>query len=327
MPSVSLARHGDGWRVVWREGGAGSKRHFSEVREDKNDARSDADLIRARLVAAKELTAGRVRLPWAEVVDRWAATRAPGRYRLEAVKYFKAKPWVDTMAVTVAHAAGLPANWQRGLKSILRWAKRLLNQPVDPQVLDLPVTKPRRRPETPLLEDGVVAQVQIDADGWSPGTGALVHLLITYGHRAESLVRLTIDAVDMKKGTLTIPVKSGDVIRHPLLPETVARIRALAKRKGPLFRNHLGVGWVDGAHFATWFNHTMGFGYYDLKRWAISRMLAAGLDAKTVASITGHRTVNLLLNTYMRTNHTRQLAALEVIQTLNMSAGCQPKKS
>lgn len=54
-------------------------------------------------------------------------------------------------------------------------------------------------------------------------------------------------------------------------------------------------------------------GVLRLRRFAISGMIALELDGKTVASITGHRTVSLLLNTYARTSEKRQTAAVEAL--------------
>lgn len=61
-------------------------------------------------------------------------------------------------------------------------------------------------------------------------------------------------------------------------------------------------------------------GIYQLKRRAISRMLAGGLDVATIASITGHRTPAGLL-TYARTNEDRQRAALAVLDGHHERAG------
>lgn len=327
MPSVSIVRHGKGWRVVYREGGRGSKRGWTETRPSKREAIADAEVVRGRLLAAQQLGAGRVRLLWSEVVDRWAASRKPGRYRDEAVRYLKALPWSQASDATAAAIQAMPGYWQRAALSCLRWAVRLLDQPVDPRALSVPVKRKPMRPKTPLLADQVVSDVQREADEFAAGTGAMVHLISTYGHRAENLVAQLPDAVGLEAATLTLQVKGGDVVRHPLLPETVERLRPLVERGGPLFLNHLGKPWKDGRAFSSWFGHTFGFGYMDLRRRAITRMLAAGLDAKTVASITGHRTVSLLLNTYARTNEDRQRAAIETLASLNGVSPVSAKKS
>ncbi len=315
MPSVSVVRHGKGFRCVWREGGRDSKRHVTAVHKRKGDAMADAEIIRARLLAAGELR-GRVTLTWSEVVQRWQNSRAPGRYTDEAGAYLRKLAWRSTADASALEIDQMPQGWQRVTKAVLRWAVRMLDQPVPPRALLVPTKRTKAKPKAPLMATDKVQEVQTQADGFSPGTGALVHLLATYGHRAESLVALTCAAYDQATHMLTLPVKGGDVVRHPVLETTHARLVALCQDQAsdaPLFRNHLGKTWVDGRAFASWFNHTFGFGYYDLKRYAITRMLGAGLDAKTVASITGHRTVSLLLNTYARTNEERQRAALATL--------------
>jgi integrase len=59
--------------------------------------------------------------------------------------------------------------------------------------------------------------------------------------------------------------------------------------------------------------HPHDAGVYALKRYAISRMLGLGLDPRTIASITGHRTVSLILDRYARTHEDRQRAALAAL--------------
>ena len=51
------------------------------------------------------------------------------------------------------------------------------------------------------------------------------------------------------------------------------------------------------------------------KRRAITRLLAAGQDPATIASITGHRTPAVIL-TYARTNEERQQSAIAAIERL-----------
>jgi len=91
--------------------------------------------------------------------------------------------------------------------------------------------------------------------------------------------------------------------------------KVIGKRKaGPLLIAPTGKPWASGQHASAWFWHFVGagVGIYQLKSYAISRMLAGGLDLATVASITGHRTPAVLLR-YARVNQDRQLAALRVI--------------
>lgn len=319
MPSASIVKHGSGYRCVWREGGRGSKRRFGKTHDTKKLAQADADLVRARLLAEGDIR-NRVSLEWSEVVTRWAKSRAPGRYADEAKAYLLKLPWQSVLDASPAAVADMPAIWQRITKACLRWAERMLDQPTPRRVLAVPNKRKRTRAVRPLMDDELVAKVRLQAQGFGPGDAALVHLLSTYGHRAESLVLLPCSAYDPVARLLSMEVKGGHRVCHPVLAETHDLLSALQEGRAPgapLFVNHLGVAWETGQAFASWFWHAFGFGYYDLKRWAISRMLSAGLDAKTVASITGHRTVTLLLNTYARTNEQRQRLALSRLQDLS----------
>jgi hypothetical protein len=163
----------------------------------------------------------------------------------------------------------------------------------------------------------------------------LAHLVATYGHRPQSLAMLRVESVELTPAPrMKLPVKSGDTIRHPLLPETAELLaRAIGKRKtGPLLLDPLGKAWTSGAKASAWFWHQVGadtgekdkekrkpaIGIYQLKCYAISRMLDLKLDLKTIASITGHRTPAVLLR-YARTNETRQLAALSALAGIQVS--------
>lgn len=347
MPSVSLARHGDGWRVVWREAGRGSKRRVSETRKTKAEAGADADVIRARLIAAKALPRSRVRLPWSEIVDRWYLSRPPGRYRDEAKIILRSFAWAEMSDVTSDAVAALKLGKRRLINSVLTYARSRLKQVVDQDIADQPMPKGKGRARPSLLSDDEVDALVREAGEWSAGNGAIAHLVATYGHRAASLVQLPASAVDLEAGTLTLIVKSGDVVRHGLLPETVAILRAL-KREGkqPLFLNQDGVPWKTGKSFAEWFYHRVGpvalaptdpagkrlprrkgrkVGYYQAKSAAITRMLdRTNNDAKTVASITGHRRPSLLIDVYARTNDARQRAALAGARPAGVGAKPEP---
>jgi integrase len=59
-------------------------------------------------------------------------------------------------------------------------------------------------------------------------------------------------------------------------------------------------------------------GIYHLKRRAISRLLAKGIDPATIASMTGHRTPSIIL-AYARTNEERQRVALAALEVLSVT--------
>lgn len=132
-------------------------------------------------------------------------------------------------------------------------------------------------------------------------------------------------------------IKSGDVHRHPILPATVARIaeaqrhlKEILRREllstDPLIPTHFDAPhrrFQDGSCIASWYRqcierkiHPDSPDIYNLKRYAISSLIQAKQDPKTIAAITGHRTTSLILDTYARTNQNAQEKALEAIKNL-----------
>jgi hypothetical protein len=299
------------WRCRWRENG---KRCQTPWTNDLAIAEADKVIVDARL-AAKAPLAGRTTLPWSEVQAKWLAGKA-GRYQEEAKRALDrhCAAWTSTASATPTALATFPIGPSRYVKACLRWAKSDLKQGIDFDALDV---KPKRirplKPKPPLMADADSFAFVEEAARWSQGNGAIAHMGAWYGHRAESLVKLTGDAFD---GThITLPVKGGGFVRHMLLPDSIAILNALKPRAGePLFLNHLGVPWKTGQAFCVWMGHCLGAGYHQaLKRPAISRQLAAGSDAKTIASITGHKTPSILLNTYAATNEDRQMKAIAAL--------------
>lgn len=311
-----LQRHGRGWRVCWREGGIERR---GPILAPKAVAAAALRQVEAEQAARRPVRRGEA-LTWEALCRRWQATRPVGRYREQALQMLLRLPWRTPGEVTAAAVAAQPPGRIRVIRSVLAYADGL-GLPIDPRAARQRPPAAPRRPEVPLLSDGAVEDLIARAEAWSPADGAIAHLIATYGHRAQSLVGLPAGGVDLEDGTITMEVKGGDRIRHPLLPATVARLRPLVEAAAgpaaPLFVGHLGKPWKDGRAWAAFFAHHVSgsHGYYQLKRYAITRMLGLGLDAKTVASITGHRTVSLLLNTYARTNETRQRAAIAALAT------------
>lgn len=301
------------WRLRWREGGRGSKLRTSERYETKRDALDALQALEARLAAIKPM-ANRLVISWTEIRVRWLKLKT-GRYALEAARAMDlhTKGWSSVRDATPAALAMIPMGALRSVKACLRWADLHLGQSIDYRVLRVVgVRKRAKRVRPQLLDDAEVARLVQAAQESSPGNGAIAHLVATYGHRAENLVRLTAD--NFTGGRLTFRVKGGEEISHSLLEATQSLLSPLLATKGPIFLNHLGVPWRSGQEFAAWFHHWLGVCYYQLKRAAISRWLAKGADPKTIASITGHKTVSLLLDTYAATNEHRQAAALAMLR-------------
>jgi integrase len=353
MASVIHDKKARTWRVRWRDGGRGSPHRSSERFKTKGEALAFLEAIEAKQTAAGPAPVVRLApLTWTELTARWlkAQESAGSSFRhLEECRRSLARhttTWRTAADATPEAMATLSMGAGKTVRAILSWAQLHLSLTVDPRILAIRQTRRRvKAPERDLLPDHQVLALIDAATAKSPADGALCHLLATYGHRAESLVRLTTDALalDTAPPTITVTVKGGHVVRHPLLPATVAILRPVwaharahqqpaATGRPYLFAHtHLGRPYRTGHEFASWFQHRIGtgfngpgtsIGYYDaFKRWAISRMLEAGLDPKTIASITGHKTVSLILNRYARTNESRQTAALAALAALPMAPG------
>jgi integrase len=307
------------WSIRWREGGRGTKQHRSDRFKTKREAEDFLADIKVKLLRLKTSGAKRA-IGWREVYERWLAQFKPeSRHYIESRRKIErtTAAWRSTRDATPTAMAELPIGNARVVRAVLRWAELHLDQFVDHRALKVAPKRIRAKRVRPtLLTEKEVQRLMAAAAETGPGNGALVHLIAVYGHRAENLVRLT--AQNFKNGHLQFRVKGGDEVRHPLLPATVALIKPLLKLGTPgtpIFLNHLGKPWKDGKEFAAWFGHFFAVGYYQLKRAAISRLLARGVDAKTVASITGHKTVSLLLDVYASTNEQRQAAALAALSS------------
>lgn len=315
-----LERRPTGWRIAWREDG---QRRSSILYRTKTEAAADLLAIDQRMALARPPR--HLVIPLPELVARYlahCAAESRSRGYQSAVAKALARCIAADQRTTSDLRPGATATDQRILRAFVRWCRREHRQPVPDQV-DRAPRAAKRRPRDDLLTSDQVDQMVAAAARWHPGNAALAHLIATYGHRAESLIELSPDA--LRADHLILRVKSGDTMRHPLTPATQAILRPLAtsddaKRQGRLLPCHLGRPWKSGQEYAAWWSHAISgrdgsprAGILGLRRYAISRMLASGLDAVTVASITGHRTVSLLLNTYGRTSAQRQAQAVRAI--------------
>lgn len=315
---ATLERNGKGWRVVWREGGRTSPRHKSKTYRGKIEASRALRAIESHLAATKPYQTG-TDLTWTDLVTRYTATRTTRTtqaHRDQLTRVLKAlatqHAWQRASDPTPDQTTALRPYEARVVRAVLRFAVAHCQQRINPSALaSCRSPAPRRKP-VDLLTPDQVAAIQAAADKWHPADGAIIHLVATYGHRVESLLKLT--RADYDGQRLTLKIKSGDLHRHPLLPTTCARLNALPGGGPPIHTGHLNRPWASGDEFAGWARQCLGTGILPLRRAAITRLLDhANGDARTVASITGHRTPSLLLNVYARTNEERQTALLATI--------------
>jgi integrase len=331
---ASIERHGNGFRAVFWTNGRGSKRQKTQVFARKSEALAAARRLSVMVKAKKKIGIGAV-LSWEELIERYKirlAERKQGAHRYPAEvenslkKLIANRGWRNVEDVNPGNVGELRVSEHRYLKAILRFAE-LLGQPVDARCTRLVAPKRKKKPQKPLLTDDEIKSLMERARRFSPFLEAAGHLVATYGHRPQSLAVMECGDVRLNDSppTIAMPVKSGDFIQHPIMEETVKLLRPLVTGRGIKERALLrpdGENWKDGDALSGFWYHQVGEwvcpdrpGMYELKRRAISRLLAAGMDVATIASITGHRTPSVIL-TYARTNDERQKAAIVALEKM-----------
>lgn len=318
---ASLTRRGAAYRLHWRENG----KQRTATYPNKREALTAQRAIDARLDARKPASS-RPTIPLAELAHRYLAQRA-SKYNDEdrrtiARALENHTHWQHPADPTRDELLALPIGQYRLVRAILRYAASI-GQPVDPCLPLLRRPGPARKPKPALITSSQVSAALERAQLWGHAQHLAVHLIAAYGHRPVSIAGLSIAALNTATQVLTLPIKSGDIHAHPVLPAT-ANLWRLAAGGRPSTEHILlhsgGEPWKDGRSLANWYYNHIGRiahpedpGIYALKRWCISHLLGSE-DAKTVASIMGHRTISILQNTYARTNETRQRAALAAIE-------------
>lgn len=328
-----------GYLVAWRDG-KGAKKQYTPLIETKPEAIATLERIEAQVAAKAPMRRG-IALSLIELVERWRIARVAEKNDPEFSKRDKARvlslvtarKWSTTESITPAAVKewyGESATTQgasRLLQAFLRWARDYGMQPVDPQTLiALRPRRTSRKPPGRLLTAEEVATLEAKAGEFSADCRALVHCLATYGWRPITAARLVVGDLDLVAETITTKVKSGDQVSHPLLPATLALLRPLVedrKPEDPLFiDSRYGVAFdaIDGHTISLWFRDHMGEKdekgrkaqgekVYNLKRYAISRLLEQGLPPQTIMLFTGHRTAAQVLK-YARTSEEKAREAL-----------------
>jgi hypothetical protein len=325
-----LERRPGGYLVRWHDANG---KHTSAIYPVKMDALTKRREVTDTLAATKPVRTGRD-MSMGELLKRFRQRQlARGGRDLNVDKQIEriasicaARGWDSPRKITPAsveewrQAGGSPRAGAY-LRSLLRWASETLDQSVDQRTLIALRPRPlRRRPKADLATKAQLADWQAKADAISPHVGAIVHCLALYGWRPITAADLRVQDLDLKAGMITTAVKGGDIVRHPLRRETIKRLRPLVKDRpatAPLFLHPTtGKGWSadsrDAHSVARWIGAALGMKVYDLKRWAISTMLACKIEPQTVALFTGHRTISQVL-TYARTNEERAREALAAL--------------
>lgn len=336
-----------GWVAYYREGGREAPRQTIGPWPQKAQAKEAAAQLARQLAAKRKPVPGRA-ATFNQVLERYRASRiARGNDPMsldlslaQVRRMIETEGWESVAAITVTAVQG----WKLGsrlwaargksrpgsprvgavLRAILRFASEAMDMQIDPRVLiALRPGKGARRPRRDLISDERAAEVQRKVDQISASAGAMVHCLLAYGWRPITAARLRVGDYDAAVAAITTSVKGGDTVRHPIMPETAARLDPLVQGRGaeePLFIHPgTGRGWGLRGSIPHWLR-AVGVKSYDLKRRSISIMLEQGMTAQTASLFTGHRTPGQVLR-YARTNEERARAALTHIRAGLVSRG------
>ena len=319
MPSIHKSP--TGWRVSWRELGKQHTKRLPTKREAMEfQRRLDERLLKPRGPAVTLRDAAKLYLAnrrgWAED-PAWAAKDA--RTMENAI----AAVGTDQVRnITPDKILRLPIGQFRLMKAALRAAARSGAQ-VHPGIVTCPIPQRQAKPRASLVTSGQAADARQAATQWGVGEGLAVHLISVYGHRPQTVGNLRVNDFEQESGFLNLTLKDGHRHRHPLAHQSMEIMAQAIKGAAAddyLIRPSNGLIWGRGQPMVDWYYRTIGKtvhphdpGIYALKRWAITHMLDLGLTPEIIASITGHRVVSILLNTYARTNEERQAVAIAAL--------------
>lgn len=329
----SVQRHGKGFRVTYRQPGD-KKLRTSPTFATAGEAEAWmlTHLVDARPTYATILDAWRQELP--------STHRQVASERVLAL--VRGRDWSNPLALREAdlRAFLLQGGDKRScayLLTVLRWAARWRHLPINADVLRYRLPASARRAPAALLTDGQAASIQECAWAMGPRAGAIIDYLLTYGARPITACRLQVRHLDAAACELVLPdEKHSGGWRHRITPEHLDLWASLPRwepPKGtpadalPMFPHYLeDRAWRlkngSAGELASWFKNTIGkrlklgptTGIYQLKRYAITRLLRLTSDPATVASFTGHRDLEQVM-TYARTNSQRQDQALSLLVT------------
>lgn len=181
-----------------------------------------------------------------------------------------------------------------------------------------------RKPTKPRGRDRRVHQDEITAilnATESAELRTIIALAVETGLRRNELASLTWDEIDLKKQTAHIPKTKTDVPRT--VPLSRAAVRALkafgVKKEGAVFE--LRPESMSQAFERACEPHRaniIGVRFHDLRHEATSRLFEKGLNLMEVATITGHKTLEMLKRyTHLRAEDLAKKIEIKMYYTTN----------
>lgn len=352
------------WRVRWRER-IDSKlvKKASPAFHSLPEVNAELEAVNLRLAKIDALQPRRrtTLMPMAKVVERWKRDSLKDgsvrQHYADEVERTLVGPrgvctvqgWEYTNQITADAVSEWRSSRERGhtkpiaqLQSMMRWARSVLKQPIDEDLLNLAKVTPPPRPAPPLLTADQVVAIVARAYTFGESIGTAIEHLSIFGCRPIDLCRLNVGSWNRTTRMLTHETtKSRTRPSHPIkapFEKHAARLDRLSagrRADAPLFLSPTGERWeIDprgtAREIGDWYwwhisatipsiaPNQRGIGL--LKDYAISNLEAAGVDDRTKALFTGHRTLSVF-ERYKTTNDTRAEAALAKLGALTETGG------
>lgn len=344
VPRAAGIKH----RARWREPGRRSPRSgpVFDTREEVETWLLTSDL------------AGPARIT--DLIDRWCQAQQWSRHAKKAQTQLQAlledTGWVHLPQIS---RRGLEAwNEKRGgsrlrtpgkhaqhtityLLALLRWATDLKLAVIPGELLRLKPPRSGRQAAKRLYTDDEIAAIRSASWYYGARSAALIDYLLSYGGRPKMAAELAVADLDPSRPALRInKSKRSGGWWHPIT-ETQADVW-LGLHEDPAPTDPLFPHYKEDRpwrhekdEMAFWYRNTIAkrigldrevCGIYNLKRWAITRMLSMLGDPALVAQFTGHLTKSQVLR-YAVTNEERALQALAKICTPDLAHSVQGEKS
>jgi integrase len=357
------------WKVRWREVVNGKKiKRASPSFTTLSEVNAELEAVNLRLAKLGALQPRRrtTLLPIAQVVERWKRDSLKDgsvrqHYADEVERTLVGKRglctlqgWQYTNQITADAVSAWRSTKPRGhtkpiamVKAMMRWARSVLKQPIDDELLTLAVLTPPPRPSPPLLTADQVDAIVARAYTFGESIGAAIEHLTIFGCRPIDLCRLNVANWNRTTRTLTHQTtKSRTRPSHPIKgpfeahAKRLDRLTAGHRPDAPLFLSPTGERWAIDARGTAreigdwyWWHLSAKLpqiaaiqrGIGCLKDYAISNLEAAGVDDRTKALFTGHRTLSVF-ERYKTTNDERAEAALGKLGALAAKAQKREKQ-
>jgi integrase len=349
------------WKVRWREMVNGKwVKKASHTLTDKVAAEAERDAVDLRLAKLAALRPRRnaALLTIPQIIKEWKKTSLKDgnireHYGTEVertlTKLCAAQGWTHTNQVTAEAVTQWRNAKARGhtkptaqLQALMRWARSVLKQPIDHDLLDLKIERPTPRPEPDCLTREQIELIIERCYTFGEAIGAAFEHQALFGCRPADICRLDVSSWNRRTHQLTHkPTKNRSRPSHPIEKDfeffalRLDRITAGRSAAAPLYLSPTGDRWKfdqngTSRQMADWYwwhitNKLVEIpmpqkGISCLKDFAITSMEDAGIPDKDKKVFTGHFT-ETVFQRYKKTNRVSAMTSLDRLGAVHGTNG------